>query len=137
MSRAGYTDDCDDQWRQIMWRGTVASAIRGKRGQAFLREMIEALDAMPEKRLVPNELVQAGEFCAIGSVGAKRGVEMEALDPYDPAQIAEAFGIAAPLVREIEFENDEAGPHDETPEGRWHRMRSWAERHLNQPAPTA
>ncbi len=135
MSRAGYSEDCDDQWQLIMWRGAVASSIRGKRGQAFLREMIEALDAMPEKRLVPHVLVQAGEYCAIGSVGAKRGIEMEKLDPEEPSKIADAFGIASPLVREIEWMNDEAGPYDETPEGRWLRMLNWAERQISKLTP--
>lgn len=48
MSRSGYSNDGENI---AMWRGQVASAIRGKRGQAFLRELVEALDAMPEKRL--------------------------------------------------------------------------------------
>ena len=135
MSRAGYDEDCDDQWALIRWRGTVASAIRGKRGQAFLRELAEAMDAMPEKRLIAHELRKGGEVCAIGSVGAKRGVEMEALDPEDADKIAAAFGIAAPLVREIEWMNDEYGDSQETPEARWTRMRAWVERHLKQPAP--
>jgi hypothetical protein len=43
-------------WSHIRWRGAVASAIRGGRGQAFLREMLAAMDAMPVKRLVANEL---------------------------------------------------------------------------------
>jgi hypothetical protein len=63
MSRSGYSDDCDDQWRHIMWWGAVTSSIRGKRGQAFLREMRDALDAMPEKRLAPDALVRGGEVC--------------------------------------------------------------------------
>ena len=48
MSRSGYSDDIDDNWAHIMWRGRVASSIRGKRGQAMLRELLAALDAMPE-----------------------------------------------------------------------------------------
>jgi len=28
MSRSGYTDDCDEQWQFIMWRGSVKSSIR-------------------------------------------------------------------------------------------------------------
>lgn len=35
MSRSGYTDDCDG-WQLIMYRGAVASAIRGARGQRLL-----------------------------------------------------------------------------------------------------
>jgi hypothetical protein len=37
MSRSGYSDDLEN-WSLIRWRGAVASAIRGRRGQAFLRE---------------------------------------------------------------------------------------------------
>lgn len=45
MSRSGYNDYSIDNWDLIRWRGQVASAIKGKRGQAFLRELIEALVA--------------------------------------------------------------------------------------------
>lgn len=128
MSRSGYTDDYDfDSWSHIRWRGVVASSIRGKRGQAFLRELIEALDAMPEKRLIAHDLEKGGEVCAIGSVGLKRGVDMSALDPDDYDTIAGTFGIATPLVQEIEYMNDEGGWHDDTPEKRWQRMRNWAQ----------
>lgn len=60
MSRSGYTEDCEDDWALIRWRGAVNSAIRGKRGQAFLREMLAALDVMPEKRLIAGNLVFDG-----------------------------------------------------------------------------
>lgn len=42
MSRSGYTDDCDDQWALIRWRGAVNSAIKGKRGQQALRGRLDA-----------------------------------------------------------------------------------------------
>lgn len=132
MSRSGYIEDYDnshDEYPDLTagrWRAQVLSAIRGKRGQAFFREMVEALDAMPEKRLISHELRKDGEVCAIGCVGAKRGVDLEALDPEDPETIAGKFGIAHQMVREIEFENDERGPRDETPEQRWVRIRKWA-----------
>jgi len=131
MSRSGYNDyegdDDDDEWRQIMWRGAVTRAIRGKRGQAFLREMIGAMDAMPEKRLVPGVLKSGCGVCAIGSVGVQRGVDMAALDPEYPPAIAAAFGISTAMVREIEWKNDQAGGYSETPEARWLRVRAWAE----------
>jgi len=38
MSRSDY-DDCEDQWRYIMWRGAVESARRGRKGQALLKDM--------------------------------------------------------------------------------------------------
>lgn len=124
MSRSGYSEEFDDQWPLIRWRGQVASAIKGKRGQAFLREMLSALDAMPEKRLIAHELRQGGEVCALGSVGAQRGIELESLDPEYPEGLAAVFGIAHQLVQEIEYVNDEEG-WDKTPEDRWQRVRSW------------
>lgn len=69
MSRAGYSDDLDplDLGR---WRAQVLSALRGKRGQAFLRDLIAALDAMPEKRLVSGDLQdETGCVCALGALG--------------------------------------------------------------------
>lgn len=109
----------------------MASAIRGRRGQAFLRELIEALDAMPEKRLISGELRKDGEVCAMGSVGIKRGIKLEALNTHDYDGIADTFGIAHQLVQEIEWENDEGGPWTgETPEERWKRIREWAVAHL-------
>ncbi len=131
MSRSGYNDDCE-QWDLIRWRGAVKSALRGKRGQAFLREMRDALDALPEPRLVSHELVifddeKIGGVCAIGSVGVARGVDLGALDPEDSKGIAAAFGIANAMVREIEYINDELGPYcgGETPEDRFTRVRNW------------
>jgi hypothetical protein len=130
MSRSGYTDDPENDWSRICWRGAVASAMRGKRGQAFLREMLAAMDAMPEKRLVSWELEADGEVCAIGTVGRARGIDMTKLDPEDSASVAGTFGISEALAREIVFENDEAVWERETPENRFSRMRQWIERNL-------
>ena len=126
MSRSGYSDGWDvENWSMIRWRGAVASSIRGKRGQALLREVLEALDAMPEKRLVANVLEQGGEVCALGSLGVKRGLELQGVDPEDYSQVSGLFGVAEPLIQEIEYENDEGGWGQETPEARWERMRRW------------
>jgi hypothetical protein len=128
MSRSGYTGDCDDNWQFIMWRGAVSRAIKGKRGQQFLREMLAALDALPERKLVAWELEKDGAVCAIGAVGKARGVDMSKLDPEDRETVAGAFGIAPALAAEIVFMNDEAGPYwkgPEPPEARFERMRKW------------
>jgi len=128
MSRSGYSDSCEG-WELIRWRGAVASALRGERGQAFLREMIVALDALPEKRLVENALQEdGGGVCAMGAVGLKRGIHMDDVDPEDRHQVADTFGIAPALAAEIAYENDEYWR--DTPEKRWQRMRDWAEKHL-------
>ena len=124
VSRSGYVDDDGEQWALICYRGAVASAIRGKRGQAFLREMLAALDALPEKKLVSEELELDGQVCAIGSVGLARGIDMSQIDPHDPHTVANVFGINEKLAREIVYENDECGWRD-TPEMRFERMRKW------------
>jgi len=138
MSRSGYSDGIE-YWALIRWRGAVASAIRGKRGQAFLREMRDALDAMPEKVLIANDLVDVeGSHCALGVVGAARGVDLSSIDVGDYEQVASAFGIAQALAQEIEYENDECisewgayRPNNMTEgERRWIYMRRWVENHL-------
>lgn len=134
MSRSGYSDDCGG-WDLICWRGAVKSALKGKRGQAFLLELRDALDAMPAKRLIADSLVAEGEFCTIGVVGAKRGVDMAALDPDDREAVGEAFGISPAMASEIVFMNDEGSWQAETPEQRWVRMRKWVESNIRQVTP--
>lgn len=154
MSRSGYSDDFDcDQWAHICYRGAVKSALKGKRGQAFLRETLAALDAMPVKELAPDSLVnEAGQYCTLGAVGAARGIDMTNIDAEDAEQVAKAFGIAEVMAREIVYYNDEAersiwterhGPpkslfwndlghdcRDATPAERWARMRKWVADHI-------
>lgn len=126
MSRSGYSDDCDG-WALIRWRGAVESAMKGRRGQKFLIELAEAMDAMPVKELIAHELVEQGNFCALGVVGQKRGIALESIDPEDSRTVAEQFGIANAMAQEIVFMNDEAAWYDETPQQRWSRMRHWVD----------
>ena len=129
MSRSGYSDDFE-QWDFIRWRGAVASAVRGKRGQAFLKEMLAALDALPEKQLIANELETEGAVCAIGAVGKVRGIDMSKIDPEDRETVASTFGIPLALASEIFFANDEGAGYlsmKEAPEVRFTRMRAWIE----------
>lgn len=127
MSRSGYSDDCDG-WALIRWRGAVKSAIKGKRGQAFLRETLAALDAMPVKRLVANDMEVAGEFCTLGAVAARRGMPASNLNDCDRDHIAKELSIAEALAAEVMFENDDWS--SETPEHRWSRMRAWIASHV-------
>jgi hypothetical protein len=111
MSRSGY-DDCGD-------------ATRGKRGQALLREMAAALDAMPNRRLIHGALEQSGEVCALGAVGKRRFDRMDDIDVEDFNAVAEAFNVAAQLAREIMYINDERCGNGATPERRWTTVRAW------------
>jgi len=128
MSRSGYIYEYDDPRQVAMWRGAVASAIRGKRGQAFLKEMLDAMDHLPEPKLIKNELVTGDGVCAIGAVAVKRSIDIKDVDPEDRETIASIFKIAPALAAEIVYMNDEYyfGPSpSETPEMRFRRMRAW------------
>lgn len=128
MSRSGYSDDYDDaygQWAMIRWRGAVASATKGTRGQAMFRELADALDAMEVKRLIANDLIKDGEVCALGALGKARDLSMEDIDPEDRDAVAAKFGIAAALAAEITYMNDEWYGHNTTPEDRYWKMRQW------------
>lgn len=137
MSRHEYCD-CDDldQQDMAMWRGRVMSAIRGRRGQQLLRDLRDALDAMPEKRLIAGSLQNTDGVCALGSVCVYRNLNIDDLkfdgdeddDPlWTNEHLSERLNIAECLVREVEYENDEfAG----SPEERWEYMRKWVDRHI-------
>lgn len=132
MSRSGYSEDCDNL---AMWRGMVASSIRGKRGQQLLRDLAAAMDAMPVKELIKDELEENGAYCALGVVGAARGIDLSKIDPHDPEQVSKTFNIAECLAQEIEFVNDDDFSYQhETPAERWTRVRGWVTEHLRPPA---
>jgi hypothetical protein len=135
MSRSGYSDNIDSAAMNL-WTGTVTRALRGKRGQALLSALRDALDAMPEKRLVANELIRTdGEVCALGCLARHRGMDVSDLDPHSREDVADTFDIAPALAAEIVYENDEGGPWRtaETPEERWTRVRNWVEARIATP----
>ena len=129
MSRHGYSDNCENL---AMWRGVIASAARGKRGQAFFRALIEALDGMPEKRLVVGELRDAeGSVCALGCLGQARGVDIGSVDTEDWGKLGELFDIAPQLAQEVMFVNDEDFRGRHSPEERWRVVRAWVARQIH------
>jgi len=143
MSRHGFIDyadyDEDSNLAAGRWAGRVASAIRGRRGQKLLRDMVAALDAMPVKELHTYNV--AGDcVCAMGAVAKMRGVDLRAaqeeLEDEDgdhqwaTAYVGDALGIAEALAREIAYENDKGVWDEETPAQRWQRMRAWAAKRI-------
>lgn len=131
MSRSGYSEDCDDTLMYGRWRGQVLSATRGIRGQAFFTDLLAALEEMPEKRLITDELQQEdGEVCALGALGVKRGIDLQDIDPEDSDCVAERFNIASQLAAEVVYENDEGGRRGETPEERWTRVHAWVKKQI-------
>lgn len=116
MSRSGYGGSSGpfDLYRQA-----VAQASRGVRGQRFFKEALQALDALPQPRLIRGELTDGGDFCLLGAVAEARGLEVP--EDAEPYQLCHLFDIAPRLAAEIMFMNDEAG-EAETPEQRFSRV---------------
>lgn len=147
MSRSGYTDDCEGI---NLYRGNVERCLKGRKGQAALREMRDALEAMPEKKLVADAFACDDGVCAMGALARHREVEKGV--PFDEAQAAvidlarrkgldegdvnsaadcaaNALSIPRYLAREVAFENDDhdgfgVGRKDD-PEARHARMLKW------------
>lgn len=74
MSRSGYSEDCENL---ELYRAAVRRASRGKRGKAFFKRLVEALEALPVKELEARILVtqpaegnpdKPYECCAMGAV---------------------------------------------------------------------
>ena len=136
MSRSGYSEDYE---HIHLYREAVDSAIAGKRGQAMLRDLAAALDAMPDRRLGASSF-QRGCPCTLGVLAAHRGLDVSDLEPeheddwIDSDIVGARFGVARSMAAEIMYENDECGwfysRGPETPAERWERMRHWVERHL-------
>ena len=124
MSRSGYSDD-GDEWAMIRWRGAVKKAVNGRRGQAFLQELLTALDALKVKRLIAYDLIADGEVCALGALGLARNLDMTAFDHEVDKDIADAFGIAPALASEVMYVNDDAYGYRCSPEHRFNMMRKW------------
>lgn len=136
MSRSGY---CEDGDYSELYRANVERSLAGKKGQNFLRELSDAMDAMPDKRLIANELVNAqGECCTMGVLCKTRQLDVSKIYYEDPDIVGKFLGISAIMAAEISFMNDEylnfgnwsdVGK-EESPEQRWIRMRKWVSEQL-------
>ena len=138
MTRSGYSDDLD--WLELgRWRGRVMSALRGRRGQALLRDIAKAMDAMPERVLGAGGLkTPAGDFCTLGCAMAHRGLDVpveEDESDFDVDWTAGQLDIAECLAMEVTYINDECGFFNETGEQRWRRVRKWVAENLRGAAP--
>lgn len=150
-----HCDDWDGEGvHPLMWEQTCLNAIRGQKGQAILRELKEALLALPQPRLIDGAFAREGEVCALGALAAHRCREgrpicwgqfvyasMDALeermgenleDDEVTLELGEGMGLRRALAWTISYENDEGTRANETPEQRYKRMLRWVENNLIQ-----
>ncbi len=130
-----------------LWQATAKRALGGKRGQAALMEIRDALLAMPSRRLMKDEWAAGGEVCALGAVDVHRHMRngmswesarliVEHTVEEKPWQFDESFeveetaqlrlGYTRTLVWEVMEKNDEQF-ENMSPEQRWGSMLRWVE----------
>lgn len=94
MSRIIYDEWDEEDWglRAGRWFGRVRSSFLGRKGQNALRETEAALLALPQKRLIANELCDGSDVCVLGAVGLVKGItakDLQGLGELDCDEISE------------------------------------------------
>jgi hypothetical protein len=145
MSRYCDSDDYDyEPWMEGQAAGAMRSAIRGRRGQQLLRDLIAGLDALPVPELAAGALEdpETGCVCALGAVRLQRGAEAVPLDfdPTDPdidwRYLAKPFDISETLAHAVISENEYGNKRndEQSRRRRWQSVRAWAVGNLVAPA---
>lgn len=134
-----YEENFAGQW--ALWEKNLRRNFSGKPGQAILRELREALLALPEKRLIQTRLAdEQGNVCTLGALAAYRAADRTAelvelaelieeegdfIDEWEAQEqtlaVARGMGVKTPMAVELAYINDD-GPHEETPEARYERV---------------
>lgn len=140
MSRLYQDDYGFEPWMQGQQAGALRSAIRGNRGQQFLRDLVAALNALPEPKLSAGALEdeETGCCCAFGAVRRYRGTDAVPLyfDPQekdlDPPHFVEPFNVATALAWEVVEANEgrSVSNSEAAMRQRWSSVRAWAARQL-------
>lgn len=145
MSRSSYSDDYGDDFPgQInLYRANVERSIRSKDGQARLRELKAALEALPTKALEAEIFAEGTReqprVCALGAWALHRsGGDIEAAhamvpldgDDHDTYEALKDYGWPRLVVMEAIYENDEGTWNIQTPEQRYAYMMRWLDANL-------
>lgn len=154
--------DCSDEedfpGQFDLWQGNCRRSLQGKAGQAALRELEAALLALPDKRLIANDLINGeGEVCAIGALAKQKGAingRLVSLGEYDMEEVGVLLGMPRLVAWKVVYENDKGidfeyetlpGPYrwpmerpqirvDVTPEIRYEKMLAWVREQINSDA---
>lgn len=96
MSRIGWSEDESFPGQFEIWQANCRRSLRGRKGQAALRELETALVALESKRLIAHALEnEDGDVCAIGALVKAKGIAPKA----DPEWQMEDVGVECGLPR--------------------------------------
>ncbi len=97
--RINYSDEEDYPGQYALWDANCRRSLKGRKGQAELRELEAALLALPAKQLIKDTLDDDdGGVCAIACYAKYKGLDLKKFDREDES---DEVGIAAgmpPLV---------------------------------------
>jgi len=127
VSRFNSDGDCDSNSNYVyLWDSRVRRIIEGKRGQRVLLELIEALLALPQRRLISGAIATpTGDVCTVGALAKKRGVNLDRDNLYarrdepprgwegdeeETADLGASLGITWTLAWQLGYMNDEQFP---------------------------
>ena len=133
--RINYSEDEDFGGQFELWQANCRRSIKGAKGQQALRELRDALLALPTKRLISGALESNGEFCAIGAYAKAKGLTLAQFGEDEHERAGEEAGMPRLVSWKVVYENDEGCgwlPRSvvEPPEARYERMLRWVERCL-------
>lgn len=108
MSRISYSDDEDWTGQFALFQANCRRSIRGKAGQAALRDLEAALLALPNKRLIADALEdEHGDVCAIAAYGKYKGVDLSKHYPeYDSDDVGIEGGMPKLVAWKVVCLND-------------------------------
>lgn len=132
-----YSDEEDYPGQFGLWQANCERSLRGKEGQAELRELRAALLALPEKRLIHQDLEDGqGGVCAIGAYGRHKGVDLSKFErDYDTDEVGIAGGMPRLVAWKVVEMNDVQFNRYMTPEQRYEKMLAWVESKLAERSP--
>jgi sugar phosphate isomerase/epimerase len=145
--RLNFNEGEDFPNQAFLWEANQQRSLKGKKGQAALRELEAALLSLPEKKLIKDELENAdGQVCALGALAKHRGVQIPRIDwgseeysEFDEddsermsLELAKNLGVPKMVAVAVVYENDDCWPPTITPEGRYTKMLGWVRRQLKQ-----
>ena len=120
MSRINYTDEEDHPGQFALWQANCLRSIKGKNGQAALRELEQALLALPDKRLIAGDLQdEQGNVCAIGALARHKNHTPKADPEYEMEAVGVELGMPELVAWTVVCLNDrELDKHYDREQGR-------------------
>lgn len=145
---ARFDGDYENEYNAwALWEQATTIALGSVKGQQILRDLRDALLALPSKRLISGQLACKGEVCTMGALAAyrrrdedraevlaelERKIDYDEDGPYGGWEADEAtilvgqeVGVGVALSSHMAWLNDSYG--SVTPEQRYERVLAWTE----------